>query len=61
MAVAAGIFAVALQAAEPLGKAEVESALNAAYAKYKTLQEGANGTISPHWRRWTRISTASPW
>ena len=47
MAMAAGIFAVALQAAEPLGKAEVESALNAAYAKYKTLQEGANADYIP--------------
>ena len=41
------LFATGLQAAASLGKAEVEAALNAAYAKYKTLQEGANADYIP--------------
>lgn len=36
-----------LQAAEPLQKADIESALNAAFSKYKTLQEGANADYIP--------------
>ena len=41
------LFATALRAAEPLNKAEVEAALNAAYAKYRALQEGANADYIP--------------
>lgn len=40
-------FTAVLQAAEALKKADVEAALNAAYAKYKTLQEGANADYIP--------------
>jgi len=45
--VAACLFSIVLQAAEPLKKADIEAALNAAYAKYKTLQEGANADYIP--------------
>jgi glutaminase len=46
--VAAFCFAiVGVQAAEPLAKADVEAALNAAYTKYKNLQEGANADYIP--------------
>jgi glutaminase len=41
------LFATALQAAEPLAKADIEAALNAAYTKYKNLQEGANADYIP--------------
>jgi glutaminase len=41
------LFATGLQAAASLEKAEVEAALNAAYAKYRTLQEGANADYIP--------------
>jgi glutaminase len=41
------IFATGLQAAEQLAKADVEAALNAAYAKYKGLQEGAVADYIP--------------
>lgn len=43
----AGFFTVGLQAAEPVKQAEVEAALNAAYTKYKSLQEGANADYIP--------------
>jgi glutaminase len=46
--IAALCFAIAgVQAAEPLAKADVEAALNAAYTKYKNLQEGANADYIP--------------
>lgn len=45
--VATWLIATVIQAAEPLKKAEVEAALNAAYAKYKSLQEGANADYIP--------------
>ncbi|MFZ1831362.1 MAG: glutaminase, partial [Pseudomonadales bacterium] len=35
------------QAAEQLRKADIEAALNAAYDKYKSLQEGANADYIP--------------
>jgi glutaminase len=41
------LFAAAGVLAEPLEKAEVEAALDAAYAKYKSLQEGANADYIP--------------
>jgi glutaminase len=41
------LFATAGVLAESLEKAEVEAALNAAYAKYKSLQEGANADYIP--------------
>ena len=41
------LFATGLQAASSPGKAEIEAALNAAYAKYKNLQEGANADYIP--------------
>jgi glutaminase len=41
------LCASGLQAAEQLAKADIEAALNAAYAKYKTLQEGANADYIP--------------
>jgi glutaminase len=41
------VFATGLQAAEPLVKADIEAALNAAYIKYKDLQEGANADYIP--------------
>jgi len=44
---AACIFTAGSLAAEPLAKADVEAALNAAYAKYKDLQEGANADYIP--------------
>ena len=43
----AGAFSMGLQAAEPVKAAEVEAALNAAYSKYKNLQEGANADYIP--------------
>jgi glutaminase len=46
-ALAALVFSTGLQAAEPLNKAEIEAALDAAIAKYKTLQEGANADYIP--------------
>jgi glutaminase len=45
--VATWLIATVIQAAEPLKKAEVEAALNAAYSKYKSLQEGANADYIP--------------
>lgn len=44
---AAAFFTSALQASEPLAKADIEAALNAAYAKYKGLEEGANTDYIP--------------
>lgn len=44
---AAAFFTSALQASEPLAKADIEAALNAAYAKYKGLEEGANADYIP--------------
>jgi glutaminase len=44
---AAWFCATDIQAAEPLAKADVEAALNAAYTKYKGLQEGANADYIP--------------
>ena len=44
---AACLLAFSAGAAEPLDKSEVEAALKAAYAKYKTLQEGANADYIP--------------
>jgi len=44
---AACLLAFGAGAAEPLDKSEVEAALKAAYAKYKTLQEGANADYIP--------------
>ncbi|MEZ5572573.1 MAG: glutaminase A [Halioglobus sp.] len=41
------VFTGGLQASEPLGKAEIEAALNAAFTKYKGLQEGANADYIP--------------
>ncbi|MCP5147148.1 MAG: glutaminase A [Pseudomonadales bacterium] len=41
------LFAAAGVLAEPLEKAAVEAALDAAYAKYKSLQEGANADYIP--------------
>ena len=41
------LLAFGAGAAEPLDKSEVEAALKAAYAKYKTLQEGANADYIP--------------
>jgi glutaminase len=41
------MFASLLQAAELPDKAEIEGALNAAYTKYKGLQEGANADYIP--------------
>ncbi len=41
------LLATGLQAAEPLKKADIEAALNAAHAKYKSLQEGANADYIP--------------
>tara|TARA_R110001599_G_scaffold192503_1_gene387907 strand:- start:28104 stop:29123 length:1020 start_codon:yes stop_codon:yes gene_type:complete len=41
------LLAVSAVVAEPLAKPEIEAALNAAYAKYKTLQEGANADYIP--------------
>jgi len=41
------LLASGLQAAEPLKKADIEAALNAAHAKFKTLQEGANADYIP--------------
>lgn len=41
------LLATGLQAAEPLKKADIEAALNAAHAKYRTLQEGANADYIP--------------
>lgn len=39
--------APALVAAGPAGKADIQAALDAAYAKYKSLQEGANADYIP--------------
>jgi len=44
---AACIFATGSQAAAPLAGADIEAALDAAYAKYKGLQEGANADYIP--------------
>ena len=44
---AACLLAFGAGAAEPLDASEVEAALKAAYAKYKTLQEGANADYIP--------------
>jgi glutaminase len=44
---AALLYATGLQAAAPIDKADIEAALNAAIAKYKTLQEGANADYIP--------------
>jgi glutaminase len=41
------LFAVGAQARESVAKADVEAALDAAYAKYKSLQEGANADYIP--------------
>jgi glutaminase len=41
------LAATGIQAAEPLAAADVEAALNAAYTKYKDLQEGANADYIP--------------
>jgi glutaminase len=41
------LLATGLHAAEPLKKADIEAALNAAHAKYKGLQEGANADYIP--------------
>jgi glutaminase len=41
------LFAVGGVLAEPLTKADIEAALNTAYAKYKTLKEGANADYIP--------------
>lgn len=41
------LFATTGLLAEPLAKADVEAALNAAYTKYKSLQEGANADYIP--------------
>ncbi|CAA0122611.1 Glutaminase 1 [Halioglobus japonicus] len=41
------IGTLAAQAAQPLAKADVEAALNAAYTKYKDLSEGANADYIP--------------
>ena len=41
------LLAFSAGAAEPLDKSDVEAALKAAYAKYKTLQEGANADYIP--------------
>lgn len=45
--VAACLFSIVLQAAEPLKKTDIQAALDAAYAKYKNLQEGANADYIP--------------
>jgi glutaminase len=44
---AACFMAVGVHAAEPLQPAQIEAALNAAYNKYRTLQEGANADYIP--------------
>jgi len=44
---AALVLGNVVQAAEPPQKAEIEAALNAAIAKYKSLQEGANADYIP--------------
>jgi len=44
---AACFFTTGLQAAAPINEADIEAALNAAIAKYKTLQEGANADYIP--------------
>ncbi len=44
---AALFTATSLQAAEALQKADVEAALNAAFTKYKSLQEGKNADYIP--------------
>jgi len=41
------VFAIGAQAANPLNKANIEKALNDAYTKYKSLQEGANADYIP--------------
>lgn len=41
------LHGVAIAAAEPLAKSDIEAALNAAYGKYKNLQEGANADYIP--------------
>lgn len=41
------VFVASLQAAEAPGKAEIQAALDAAYTKYKSLQEGANADYIP--------------
>ena len=41
------VFAMGAQAANPLNKANIEKALNDAYTKYKSLQEGANADYIP--------------
>lgn len=43
----ASLFAAGGLQAEPLRKFDVEAALNAAYTKYKSLQEGANADYIP--------------
>ncbi len=40
-------FTPGLRAAAPAGKAEIQAALDAAYVKYKSLQEGANADYIP--------------
>lgn len=47
LVLAACLFTIGAQAAESLGKAEIEAALNAAYTKYKSLEEGANADYIP--------------
>ena len=47
---------VALHAQTP---SQIEAALEAAYEKYKGLQEGKMPTTFRRSRRWTRTSTAS--
>jgi len=44
---AACVFAAGLQARESLPKTDIEAALDAAYTKYKSLQEGANADYIP--------------
>lgn len=44
---AACLLAPGLKAADQLAKADIEAALDAAYAKYKGLQEGANADYIP--------------
>lgn len=41
------LFAAGGVLAEPLAKADIEAALDTAYAKYKTLKEGANADYIP--------------
>ena len=49
LAIVSGLFLLSspLHAAKPLEPAEVQTALNNAYAKYKDLQEGANADYIP--------------